>query len=115
MVGEVKTPRPRYLSDEWKAEQWRKFEEEQIAGDESDCGGWGSNPPCGGCARCMTMQFGYYLMKEEQQARVWLDAGFDVAPRGTVTIDHSGGYHDAFNCKMSGERESFLFPWEPKP
>ena len=105
----------RYLSDEWKAAEWKAFEEEQIGDDDSDCGGWGWDPPCGGCARCMRMQFGYYMMKEEEQARVWLRAGFDVAPIGMIRIDWMpgfGGSHDSYNCRMTNEREEWRFPWE---
>ena len=103
----------RYLSQKWKAEQWRVFEEEQIAGDDSDCGGWGWDPPCGGCARCMRMQFGYYMQKKEDAARVFLNAGFDVME--PIRLDYFpgfGGYHDSYNCRMSNEREAWRFPWE---
>lgn len=106
----------RYLSKEWKTAEWKNFEETQIGEDTSDCGGQTvDNPPCGGCARCMRMQFGFYMMKEELQARMWLAAGFDVAPIGMIRVDWMpgyGGHHDSYNCKMSGERESFFYPWE---
>lgn len=105
----------RYLSKEWKAEQWRAFEEEQIAGDTSDCGGGGGSGLCGGCARCMGMQFAHYLHNEEEQARVWLAAGFDVAPIGMVSIGYFpgfDGYHDSYNCRMTEERQQWRFPWE---
>ncbi len=105
----------RYLSKEWKDAQWRAFEEEQIAGDDSDCGGWGWDPPCGGCARCMRMQFGYYMDQEEKQARVWLAAGFDVAPYGTVRVDYFpgfGGYHSSYDCFCTQERTEVFYPWE---
>lgn len=108
----------RYLSQEWKNEQWRDFEETQIAGDDSDCGGWRWDPPCGGCARCMRDQFSYYMGKEEEQARVWLAVGLEVAPIGLVRLDYFpgfGGCHDSHNCWMSGEREVGLFPWEKVP
>lgn len=109
----------RYLSNEWKAEQWRAFEEEQIGDDTSDCGGGGWDPPCGGCARCMSMQFGYYLNIEEQAARTLLRAGFDVAPPTLINLDidwYHGGlrYHDASHCQSAGEREAWPFPWEKK-
>jgi hypothetical protein len=108
----------RYLSPEWKDAVWKNFEEIQIAGDESDCGGQSIDyPPCGGCARCMRMQFGYYMMKEEERARVFLRAGFDVAPP-IVTLDYWPGFsagHDSYNCRMSGEREAWFFPWEKVP
>ena len=105
----------RYLSDEWKREQWEDFEASIIAGDESDCGGWMWDPPCGGCARCMTNQFAYYLMKEEERARVFLRAGFDVAPMDMVTVPWMPGFsagHDSYNCMMSDERPDLFFPWE---
>lgn len=106
----------RYLSKEWIAEQWRVFEETQIAGDTSDCGGWGWDPPCGGCARCMTQQFGYYLSKEEDAARVLLRTGFDVADPRLISVDwwcHGlRPSHDSWSCKMSNEREGYTFPWE---
>lgn len=107
----------RYLSEEWKREEWKNFEETQIAGDTSDCGGWGWDGPCGGCARCMRQQFGYYMQKEEEQARVWLQAGFDVAPIGMIQIDWMpgfGGAHDSYNCRMSGERSEWFFSWEER-
>jgi len=106
----------RYLSQEWMASQWKAFDEEIIGGDTSDCGGQGmDNPPCGGCARCMSMQFGYCLMQEEKQARVWLAAGFDVAPIGMISIDWApgyGGHHDAYGCWTSHERQELSYPWE---
>jgi hypothetical protein len=106
----------RYLSDEWKAAEWKNFEETVIGDDDSDCGGAASyDGYCGGCARCLRMQFGYYMMKEEERARVFLAAGFKVAPEGMIRIDWMpgyGGHHDSYNCKMSGERESFSYPWE---
>ncbi len=111
----------RYLSQEWKAAEWADFEEMMIGGDESDCGGQTmDNPPCGGCARCLRMQFGYYMMKEEMAARVLLRAGFNVADPRLVTVDypHHGlaiHAHDASNCKDAGEREGWPFPWEKKP
>jgi hypothetical protein len=100
----------RYLSQEWKKAQWDAFMEEQIAGDTSDCGGW--DGPCGGCARCMTQQFGYYMMKEEESARVFLNAGLDVAPPHFVTVPWSGNYHDSWRCFRAGEKTVGGFPWE---
>jgi len=105
----------RYLSKEWKDAQWRAFEEEEIAGDTSNCGGQTIDyPPCGGCARCMTQQFGYYMFMEEQAANVILRAGLDVA-MPTIRIDWAlgyGGHHDAYNCWTSKERDSLSYPWE---
>lgn len=105
----------RYLSEEWKRQEWQTFEEMHIAGDTSDCGGWGPDGPCGGCARCMAQQFGYYMMKEEERARVFLRAGFDVANPTLVTLDYFpgfGGYHTSYDCRMKEERQEWTFPWE---
>lgn len=109
----------RYLSQEWKAAQWRAFEEEQIGDDMSDCGGQTTDsPPCGGCSRCMRMQFGYYLDVEERTARVLLRAGFDVAPPSLITLDYLSPYslssHDSWRCKSAGERDGYFFPWEKR-
>lgn len=101
----------RYLSKEWKDAEWRDFEE-QIGGDTSDCGGWTFDPPCGGCARCLRDQFGYYMMVEEDAARVFLRAGFDVAMRGTVDMPFNGDYHDSWRCFCAGEKKVGGFPWE---
>lgn len=102
-----------YLSEEWKRAQWEEFEQKYL--DDSDCGGGGfDNGPCGGCGRCMTAQFSYHIMKEEERARVFLAAGFDVCPP-MIHIDWAPGYggsHDAYNCRMSEEREGWFFPWE---
>lgn len=108
----------RYLSEEWKRKQWRAFEEEQLAGDSSDCGGMGSwNGPCGGCARCMTAQFSYQLMMEEDRARVFLRAGFSVLDPTMITVPWTFGFHaghDSYDCRMKNEREAWRFPWEGK-
>ncbi len=104
----------RYLSEEWKRAAWDEFESNVIGGDTSDCG-WGWDGPCGGCARCMTAQMSYYLRREEERARPFLDAGFDVLDPSVITIEWSPGYsagHDAYNCRMAGEREAWRFPWE---
>lgn len=106
-----------YLSEEWKREQWRNFEETQLAGDSSDCGGWGWDPPCGGCARCMAAQFSYYLMKEEGRARTIEAAGLRAAPPDLVTLEWEGGMsagHDSYACWCSKERTELGFPWEKK-
>jgi hypothetical protein len=109
----------RYLSQEWKSAEWADFEEMMIGGDESDCGGQTFDPPCGGCARCLRMQFGYYMMKEEEAARVLLRAGFAVTDPRLVTVDYpyrglAIHAHNASNCRDAGEREDWPFPWEKK-
>lgn len=102
----------RYLSEEWKAAQWKEFEETQLVGDTSDCGGWGWDPPCGGCARCMAMQFGHYLMKEEEAVRRLLEAGLSVADPRSINVPFCGDYHDTWRCYNAGERPAGRYPWE---
>jgi hypothetical protein len=34
----------------------------------TDCGGWGWDPPCGGCDRCLSDQARYYQGKEREEA-----------------------------------------------
>lgn len=104
----------RYLSQEWKDAAWKSFEETRLAGNDSDCG-WGRDGPCGGCGRCMTAQFGYYLNKKIEEANVFLSAGFDVADPTIINIGWMPGFigaHDSRNCRMSGERTEWSFPWK---
>lgn len=36
----------------------------------SDCGGWAWSPPCGGCDRCIEMQF-WYAVRDQLDMRIF--------------------------------------------
>lgn len=101
----------RYLSEEWQRKEWEDFEQNQIVDDTSDCGGWGWEGPCGGCARCIREQFGYYMSKEIESARVFLRASFDVADPRLIQLPFCGDFHDMWRCYRAKERAAGRYPW----
>jgi hypothetical protein len=106
---------PQYLSREWENQQHEWLEEQY--GDGVGCGGITGPEPCGGCIDCMHAQMSYYISKEREQARVFHDAGFEVAPPQMIVIEWREGFmgaHDSYNCKMAGELYDYSFPWEKK-
>lgn len=63
---------PLYVQPECRCPELEGFEPEQPAHlaecpRYTDCGGWASDPPCGGCDRCIWGQATYYEMLEQHR------------------------------------------------